>query len=410
MANRSATFLLSCVLAVVIAASAVAAFVRTVSPAGSLRINPLHAEAALATADRWLAREDLSPSELAIVDGLLLDAAANAPAQARLIGALAMVRFRRGRTDEARSLSDAALRLDRTDPHSLILSYLFALQDGSLSRAADLAATIALRARQFWPTVEANLPALLANPEGANALRAAMGATQAGRARFVRYALDSGRLGDAYRFVLQWYGTLGEEVRPLVVDVVNALVGARDTRRAYFLFRQTIAPRLSADTGYVFDARFRTPPGGTRFQWNVYDQPGMSLEWIPPIEGAQSGGRMVLRMRDAPLQLSNLKQVLQLTPGLYELSVDYRTRGFSGPDPLQFVIRCLAPGRNIVALPLPATDRAARTASATFRIPDPDCQLMEIQLATASGKAGWRKRYAGSLELSRVALTRRGET
>ena len=183
----------------------------------------------------------------------------------------------------------------------------------------------------------------------------------------------------------------------LVNLVTTKLVASNRAAEAFALFRATRPP--GSDLAYVSNGEFRQPSSGNPFDWRILDQAG--VEFRP----AGDGHGLDIRFLDAPLRLRNVSQVLRLAPGRYRLAVDYDASALRAPKPLRMIIACFGAPAVLADASLDPQISSA-SATADFEVPVNGCALARIALASDQAPASWKKRFAGTLRLLRVAITR----
>ncbi|MCI5073618.1 hypothetical protein [Oricola sp.] len=204
----------------------------------------------------------------------------------------------------------------------------------------------------------------------------------------------------AYQLVVDWQARDPEGLEGAIGQVSRAFLRDKQYAQAYLLFQMT-RPE-GASPGFVYNGDFARDFSASPFDWQVRRQSGVSLER----KGQGDVASLSVRFLDNPIQFNNIRQVIRLIPGAYELTLAYSGRDLVMPKPIQIALRCVQGNATIAAAPL-AAGTFERRDTLAFDVPPTGCPLQEIFFFNEKLPMSWQNRYRGTLMLDSVWISRR---
>ena len=219
-------------------------------------------------------------------------------------------------------------------------------------------------------------------------------------------------LGLATRLVTAWQQEGIDGLWPATNQVTRHLVSAKRYAEAYILFRSMIDVQKAGETGYVFNADFKSQPTGNPFDWQFKNQAGVLMRIVRLVNetGDASPDKddraLQIKFLDNPVQFDALSQLMRLIPGDYNLAATYQTTELRAPKPLFLAVECIESKIKLTVLPFESGTSKLNTVSNDFRIPAQGCALQRIHMFNEFLARSWSNRYNGRLTLDRIFVRR----
>jgi tetratricopeptide (TPR) repeat protein len=308
-----------------------------------------------------------------------------APGQATAWSAAALLAEKRGDAAEAERLYREAAR--RAPLDWLVLTHR--LDEAAVEDRAGSIDLLDLALRRF-PQHEAILFGKLAEIASEPALLRRLVDKTPWSECYLRWSV--GHQPDrAQHLLLALYRAGGSAPEPLsrMIDRLVADGRAHDAARLLVL-----TTGKNGAAGLVRDSRFETGFPSHALGWRYFPNEEADL--------TMAGNGLLLRFLDRPASLGNLRQVVVLPPGRYEMAVEASASNLHLPQPLVWTVACLGDwrvvGRQVVA---PGAYSHATWTSAVD-VP-PDCPAQQITLFTER-PSGAARPFAGSVLFHRVEI------
>lgn len=370
------------------------------SPALAATLNPLNTDARVNALVSEL-NTGTTPVDALVAEAQGLVALSSADARTySLVGAIAE---RRGDTADAVASYSAALGHSRTERYALTRMLSLSLAEGDAATATRYFDLLLRRWSEFAPEIVPIAFELIAQPEGAAALRAALERDPAWRRGTLRQLIQR---PDGLRFVSDLL--LGSPVRARrwseeLASTINALIRLGAPGQAYLLFQQTLTPDEAAKAGYIYDPGFTMAPGPREFEWSASNSSFVDMSF----PAASDTGGLRIRFLQSPAKLGKPQQGLYLPAGDYVLSTTARGSGLKLPKGLYWRLRCVTPRSELARLEFDAGTYDAKTSTLAFTVPAA-CALQSLTLETGVTGDSWRDRYDGDITITDVHISRAG--
>jgi len=207
-------------------------------------------------------------------------------------------------------------------------------------------------------------------------------------------------------------------MRPYFKRMVRELVSANKPYEAFRFFQFTMDDDDRALNGYIYNSKFLGTPAGHQFDWEFKTHSGVTTDLVTLATDKATGKpteRMLqISFRNSPVQFSDVKQIILLPRGRYEVSIDFAADGLTTPKPLYFNMICRPaepPYFPVLRMRIPSGTQARNTISQAFDIPDDKpCPLQYIYIDNDKiAGSSWKTRYNGDLNIYEIKVTKAPE-
>ena len=368
----------------------------------ALKFFPLNVEAFLNGASRRFA-QGASAGELGDIAHRATRLLSLHPGDARLYSVIGEVERRRGASDRAFAAFGHALALARTEVHALEWRLYRAVLTGNAHETLQRIDALFRR----WPDRIGALAPLIAQvfaePEPYEMLVRRIAAQPPWRTTLIsRLAGSEETLG----FSAQLLQDLAAEMPTLKVgeisNVLNGLINVDRYELAYRTFLLTLSPVQQEQAGFVYNGRFRLPPTGRPFDWQVRSHPGIGFSYPAADAGGKDAG-LRLEFQQAPVRDIRVRQYLHLPAGRYSLRLRVSAAAAILPKGLFWNVRCADSGTLFTQVAMKNGTYRDAELDADLTVPDA-CPLQLLHLSTNAIAENWNDRYGGVVTFDSVMI------
>ncbi|MER8911597.1 hypothetical protein NKH99_28785 [Mesorhizobium sp. M0854] len=402
--RRSSVWFVASVLVLAASSIGLSRLLETETPAVSLALDPLNAEALISVITDDLNDTNNAPDLEALL-AKARDALRFNLADARLYSLVGEIKYRQGETDEAYELFDQARKLSKTEIHALQRSIGHSTETGDLSKAVGEIDVLLRRWPDQFPAIAEGLPAILSNPDGYNTMLAAIRTETPWRpSLFGALANDPKGLNYANRLLLDLNESTAPPKPSELSIVINGYIRQREYEQAYRLFLFTLSEQERKSGGYIFNSTFEPISRDRPFDWQVRDQSGLEVTFATSQNAVEGEGGAMVRFLNTPVKNSALQQYIELPPGSYKISLIASARNLKLPKELFWSLRC--PAGEIARFNIPEGTFNRQTMSEEFSIGSDTCRMQLLRLETSAIAESWRFRYVGTLVMHKLSIER----
>lgn len=381
-------------------------FLETETPAVSLTLYPLNVNALISKITDDLNDAANAPD----LDALLAKAEGALGfnlADARLYSLIGEIKYRQGEKDRAYELFDQARKLSKTEIHALQRSIGHSIETGDLSKAVGEIDILLRRWPDRFPAIAEGLPTILSNPDGYQAMLAAIKAEAPWRTSlFATLGSSPEGLDSANKLLLDLTGSSAPPKSNELSFVINGYIRQKKYEAAYRLFLFSLSDEERKLGGYVFNSTFEPAPSGKPFDWQIGDQSGLEVTFATSQDAIQGEGGATVRFFNTPVRNAALQQYIELPPGSYKISLIASARNLKLPKELFWSIRCLGPAGEIARFEIPEGTYNRESLSREFSVGPTGCPMQLLKLETAAIAESWRFRYVGTLVMHKLSIER----
>ncbi|RWO01988.1 MAG: hypothetical protein EOS06_05595 [Mesorhizobium sp.] len=404
--RRSGVWFAASVLVLAASSIGLSRFLETETPTVSLALDPLNVNALIGEITH-----DLNDTSNAPDLDALLARAENALrfdlADARLYSLIGEIKFRQGAKDQAYEFFDQARKLSKTEILALQRSIGRSIEIGDLSGAVREIDILLRRWPDQFPDIAEGLPTILSNPDGYQAVLAAIRAAAPWRADLlVALGQTPDGLGFANRLLLDLTGSSAPPNPSELSYVINGYVRQKEYQQAYRLFLFSLSDQERQLAGYVFNGAFEPVSSGKPFDWQVGDQSGLEVTFAASKDTVEGEGGATVRFLNTPVKNTALQQFIQLPPGSYKISLVASANNLKLPKELFWSIRCVGPAGEIARFNIPEDTYNRQALSQDFSVGSAGCPMQLLRLETAAIAESWRFRYVGTLVMHKLSIER----
>lgn len=376
----------------------------TKTPAVSLALDPLNVDAVIGKITDELNDTNNTPD----LDGLLAKAEGALRfdlVDARLYSLIGEIKYRQGEKDKAYELFDQARKLSKTEIHALQRSIGHSIEMGNLSKAVGEIDILLRRWPDRFPEIAEGLPTILSNPDGYQAMLAALktGAPWRGSVLSALGTTSEG-LEFANRLLLELSGSSAPPSSDELSFVINGYVRQKKFEAAYRFFLFSLSDQERKLGGYIFNSTFEPVSSRKLFDWQIRDQSGMEVTFATSRDAVEGEGGATVRFLNTPVKNYALQQYIALPPGSYKISLIASARNLKLPKGLYWSLRC--PISEITQFNIPEGTFNRQALSQDFLIGPDTCPMQLLRLETATIAESWRFRYVGTLIMHKLSIER----
>lgn len=326
---------------------------------------------------------------------------------ARLYSLIGEIKYRQGEKDQAYELFDQARKLSKTEIHALQRSIGRSIESRDLSKAVEEIDTLLRRWPEQFPMIVEGLPTILSNPDGYQAVLAAIRAEAPWRASLLSALSKTPEgLDLANRLLLDLTGSSAPPNSSELSTMIFGYLRQKKYEAAYRLFLFSLSDQERKLAGYIFNSTFEPPPGRKPFDWQVGDQSGMEVTFATSQDAVEGEGGATVRFLNTPVKSAALQQFIELPPGSYRISLIASARNLKLPKELFWSIRCAGPAGKIAQFNIPEGTYNRQALSQDFSVGSQGCPMQLLKLETASIAESWRFRYVGTLIMHKLSIER----
>lgn len=381
-------------------------FLEAETPAVSLALDPLNVNALIVGITGDLNDTSNTPdfdALLAKAEGALRFDVADA----RLYSLIGEIKYRQGKKEEAYDFFDQARKLSKTEIHALQRSIGHSIETGDLSKAVGEIDILLRRWPDRFPEIAEGLPTILSNPDGYQAVLAAIKAEAPWRASlFVALGKTPEGLDFANRLLLDLTGSSAPPNSSELSRVIFEHIRQKKFEQAYRLFLFSLSDQERKLGGYIFNSTFEPVPSGKPFDWQVGEQSGLEVTFVTSQDAVGGEGGATIRFLNTPVKNASLQQYIELPPGSYKISLNASARNLKLPKELFWSIRCLGPSGEIARFNIPEGTYNRQALSQDFSVGPAGCPMQLLRLETAAIAESWRFRYVGTLVMHKLSIER----
>ncbi|RWF04436.1 MAG: hypothetical protein EOS50_11705 [Mesorhizobium sp.] len=404
--RRSGVWFVASVLALAASSIGLSRFLETETPTVSLALDPLNVNALIGEITN-----DLNDTSNAPDLDALLARAKNALrfnlADARLYSLIGEVKYRQGEKDQAYEFFEQARKLSKTELHALQRSISRSIEIGDLAKAVGEIDTLLRRWPDQFQAIAEGLPTILSNPDGYEAVLAAIRAAAPWRANLL---VALGKTPDGLDFakllLLDLTGSRAPPNSSELSYVIHGYIREKKYEEAYRLFLFSLSDQERKLGGYIFNSTFEPVPSGKPFDWQVRDQSGLEVTFAPSQTAVEGEGGATVRFLNTPVKNTALQQYIQLPPGSYKISLAASARNLKLPKELFWSIRCVGPAGEIARFNIPEGTYNRQALGLDFSVGPAGCPMQLLRLETAAIAESWRFRYVGTLVMHKLSIER----
>ncbi|RWK57986.1 MAG: hypothetical protein EOR48_01485 [Mesorhizobium sp.] len=404
--RRSGVWFVASVLALAALSIGLSRFLETETPAVSRALDPLNVNALIGEITHNLNDTSNAPD----LDALLAKAESALRfdlADARLYSLIGEIKYRQGEKNQAYEFFDQARKLSKTEIHALQRSIGRSIETGDLSKAVGEIDILLRRWPEQFPAVAEGLPTILSNPDGYQAVLAAIRAAAPWRTSlFVALGKTPEGLDFANRLLLDLIGTGAPPNRSELSYVIGGYLRQKEYEPAYRLFLFSLSDDERKLGGYIFNSNFEPLPSGKPFDWQIGDRAGLEVTFAASQDAVEGEGGATVRFLNTPVKNAALQQYIQLPPGSYKMSLAASARNLKLPKELFWSIRCVGSAGEIARLNIPEGTYNRQALSQEFSVGSVGCPMQLLKLETAAIAESWRFRYVGTLVMHKLSIER----
>ncbi|RWP46116.1 MAG: hypothetical protein EOR04_00490 [Mesorhizobium sp.] len=404
--RRSGVWFVASVLALAASSIGLSRLLETETPTVSLALDPLNVNALIGEITHDLNNTSNAPDLDAMLakaeSGLRFDLA-----DARLYSLIGEIKYRQNEKDQAYEFFDQARNLSKTEIHALQRSIGHSIEIGDLSGAVREIDVLLRRWPDRFPAVAEGLPAILSNPDGYQAVLAAIRAEAPWRTSlFATLRRTPEGLDSANRLLLDLTGSGAPPKSRELSMVINGYIDQKQYEPAYRLFLFSLSDQERKLGGYIFNSTFEPVSSGKPFDWQVGDQSGLEVTLATAQNTVEGEGGATVRFLNTPVKNTALQQYIQLPPGTYKISLAASARNLKLPKELFWSIRCVGPAGEIARFNIPEGTYNRQALSQNFSVGSARCPMQLLKLETAAIAESWRFRYVGTLVMHKLSIER----
>ncbi|RWE64194.1 MAG: hypothetical protein EOS62_30495 [Mesorhizobium sp.] len=402
----SAIWFVASALVLVASSIGLSRFLETESPAVSIVLDPFNVDALVAEITGDLNDANNAPD----LDALLANARralAFNLADARLYSLVGEIKYQQGEKDEAYQLFDQARKLSKTEIHALQRSIGRSIEAGNLSKAVAEIDIMLRRWPDRFPSIVAGLSTILSNPDGYEAVLAAIKAEAPWRAAlFASLEKTSEGIDFANRLLLDLTGSSAPPKASELSAVITGYILRKKYETAYRLFLFSLSDQERKLSGYIFNGTFEPVSGPKPFGWQIRDQPGLEVTFARSQNAVDGEAGATVRFLNTPVKSTALEQYIELPPGSYKISLVASARNLKLPKDLFWSISCVDPAGEIARFNIPEGTYSRQNLIQDFSVGPAACPLQLLKLRTAAIAESWRFRYVGTLIMHKLSIER----
>lgn len=381
-------------------------FLETETPTVSLALDPLNVNALIAEITHDLNDTSNAPD----LDALLAEAKSALRfdlADARLYSLIGEIKYRKGEEDQAYEFFDQARKLSKTEIHALQRSIGRSIETGDRPGAVREIDILLRRWPDQFSAIAAGLPTILSNPDGYQAVLAAVRAAAPWRSKLlVALGQTPDGLGFANRLLLDLTVSSAPPSSSELSYVIHGNIRQKKYDQAYRLFLFSLSDQERKLAGYVFNSTFEPASRGKPFDWQVGDQSGLEVTFATSQDAVEGEGGATVRFLNTPVKNTALQQYIQLPPGSYKVSLAASARNLKLPKELFWSIRCVGSAGEIARFNIPEGTYNRQALSQDFSVGSTGCPMQLLKLETAAIAESWRFRYVGTLVMHKLSIER----
>ncbi|MER8453927.1 hypothetical protein NKJ46_30205 [Mesorhizobium sp. M0166] len=381
-------------------------FLETESPAISLSLDPLNVDALIGDLTSQLNDRNNAPD----LDQLLVKAKGALAfdlGDARLYSLIGEIKFRQGDKNGAYQLFQQARELSKTEIHALQRSIDRHVETGDLAKAVAEMDILLRRWPDQFSVVADGIPTILANPDGYQAVLAAIAAEAPWRGSlFLSLNGTPEGLDLANRLLLDLTGSGAPPKPGELAAAITGYIRQKEYEAAYRLFLFSLTEEERKLGGYIYNSTFEPTFGGKPFDWQLQDQSGLEVTFAPSKDAVEGEGGATVRFLNTPVKNAALQQYIMLPAGSYKISLIASARNLKLPKDLFWSIRCVDPSGEIARFSIPEGTYNRQNLNQEFSVGPSACPLQLLRLQTAAIAESWRFRYVGTLVMHRLNIER----
>ncbi|WP_287327579.1 tetratricopeptide repeat protein [Mesorhizobium sp.] len=404
--RRSGVWFAASVLALAASSIGLSRFLETETPTVSLALDPLNVNALIAEITHDLNDTSNAPD----LDALLAEAKSALRfdlADARLYSLIGEIKYRKGEEDQAYEFFDQARKLSKTEIHALQRSIGRSIETGDRPGAVREIDILLRRWPDQFSAIAAGLPTILSNPDGYQAVLAAVRAAAPWRSKLlVALGQTPDGLGFANRLLLDLTVSSAPPSSSELSYVIHGNIRQKKYDQAYRLFLFSLSDQERKLAGYVFNSTFEPASRGKPFDWQVGDQSGLEVTFATSQDAVEGEGGATVRFLNTPVKNTALQQYIQLPPGSYKVSLAASARNLKLPKELFWSIRCVGSAGEIARFNIPEGTYNRQALSQDFSVGSTGCPMQLLKLETAAIAESWRFRYVGTLVMHKLSIER----
>ncbi|MET3580423.1 tetratricopeptide (TPR) repeat protein [Mesorhizobium robiniae] len=406
--RRSGVWFAASVLVLAASSIGLSRFLETETPTVSLALDPLNINALIGE----LTNDLNDTSNVPDLDALLAKAERALRfdlADARLYSLIGEIKYRQGEKDQAYELFDQARRLSKTEIHALQRSIGRSIETGDLPKAVGGIDILLRRWPDQFPAIAEGLPTILSNPDGYQAVLAAIRAAAPWRASLlVALGKTPEGLDFANRLLLDLTGSTAPPNSSELSYVIHGYIRQKEYEQAYRLFLFSLSDQERKLGGYIFNSTFEPVSSGSGkpFDWQVGDQSGLEVTFATSQAAVEGEGGATVRFLNTPVKNTALQQYIELPPGSYKISLLASARNLKLPKDLYWSIRCVGPAGEITRFNISEGTYNRQALSQDFSVGPAGCPMQLLKLETAAIAESWRFRYVGTLVMHKLSIER----
>ncbi|UVC14556.1 tetratricopeptide repeat protein [Mesorhizobium onobrychidis] len=404
--RRSGVWFVASVLALAASSIGLSRFLETETPTVSLALDPLNVNALTGE----IADDLNDTSNAPDLDALLAKAESALRfdlADARLYSLIGEIKYRQGEKNQAYEFFDQARKLSKTEIHALQRSIGRSIETGDLSKAVGEIDILLRRWPDQFPEIAEGLPTILSNPDGYQAVLAAIRAAAPWRANLlVALGKTPDGLDFANRLLLDLTGSSAPPNSSELSYVIHGYIRQKEYEQAYRLFLFSLSDQERKLGGYIFNGTFEPVSSGKPFDWQVGDQSGLEVTFATSQDAVEGEGGATVRFLNTPVKNTALQQDIQLPPGSYKISLAASARNLKLPKELFWSIRCVGSASEIARFNIPEGTYNRKALSLDFSVGPAGCPMQLLKLETAAIAESWRFRYVGTLVMHKLSIER----
>ncbi|RWO07932.1 MAG: hypothetical protein EOS08_31975 [Mesorhizobium sp.] len=404
--RRSGVWFAASVLVLAASSIGLSRFLENETPTVSLALDPLNVNALIGEITHDLNDTSNAPD----LDALLVKAESALRfdlADARLYSLIGEIKYRKSEKDQAYEFFDQARKLSKTEIHALQRSIGRSIETGDLSGAVRDIDILLRRWPDQFPAIAEGLPTILSNPDGYQAVLAAIRAAAPWRSNLlVTLGKTPEGLDFANRLLLDLAGSRAPPNSNEVSAVIKGYIGQKEYERAYRLFLFSLSDQERKLGGYIFNSTFEPVRSGKPFDWQVHDQSGLEIAFSTSNDSVEGEGGATVRFLNTPVKHAALSQYIELPPGSYKISLLASARNLKLPKELFWSIWCVGAASETGRFNIPEGTYNRQALGQEFSVGSAGCPMQLLRLETAAIAESWRFRYVGTLVMHKLSIER----
>lgn len=391
------------IVSLVILANTLSVALQNVNPNTSIWLNPLNINARIVLASEKLRKRDIS--QIDELKNIIHTGRKYAPIDARLISLDGIYNKSIGQPEKAQEHFSTSLAIQPTEYQALLYKFQHHYKKRQYIKALNIINIISKR----WPDQKKTflqfIPAIAITQTGFDHASKLFNTSNQLRLFLITALVKNpATIKLAVKLIQNWHGSSNRDYWNLGNYVTKSLLKSQKYNEANLAFRSFLNPREQNLYKYIYNGNFSKPFLRNYFDWVISEQIGVSHSIKQKRQNNKDQSYLEIRFLGKPIQYKNVSQYFKLSPGNYELKIDYFTKELTAPKPIKVTISCYTTKFNMVTFTFNSTGTKPDKGNLKFNVPNKKCELAQIYFHTDFIAKSWRNRYSGILGINSISL------